>query len=140
MLGVLNKVFQPYCITLAWHCLSPCTAELLLLLPVPSALAMPWLHPELFFSSQNHWKLLIVLLGCWLAGNVIGRGRGVTGIVDPAAWAVPRSIPHIARGSAGSTRIYQDLPGSARICQPLWLMHSRKWVMPHEQLPNAPIR
>lgn len=66
----------------AWHCLSPCTAELLLLL-VPSALAMPWLHPELFISNQKHCKLLILVLRCCLAGDVVGK------IGSPAAWSPP---------------------------------------------------
>lgn len=53
---------------------SPCTAELLLL--VPSALAMSWLHPGLFLSSQQHWRLLILVLRCCLAGDVTGKREG----------------------------------------------------------------
>lgn len=53
---------------------SPCTAELLLL--VPSALAMSWLHPGLSLSSQQHWRLLILVLRCCLAGDVVGTREG----------------------------------------------------------------
>lgn len=33
----------------------------------------------------------------------------------------------------------QDLPGPARICRPLWLVHCRKWVTPHKQIPSTSI-
>lgn len=61
---------------------------------------------------------------------------GICSLFQGRAWlqslSRARSIPQNAQGSAGSARICQDLPV-------LWLVHCRKWVTPHKQIPNTSI-